>query len=118
MIDSHYWGCLSCFWNLLFCYPEFFDIKVCFLSFGVLGPEELQLEIEKVICSNRESATASLDMKMKNKLTNKGSQISKKLLTKGLLKPFPKNCISVMTTTGAKGSTVSAVHFPCQKLNY
>ncbi|KAK6149178.1 hypothetical protein DH2020_016703 [Rehmannia glutinosa] len=75
------------------------------------SPEELQLEIQKVICSDRESATASLDMKMKNKLTNKltreGSQILKHLLTAGLLKPFPKNCISVMTTTGAKGSTVN-----------
>lgn len=80
-------------------------------GFDSLGPEELQLEIEKVICSDRESATAFLDMKMKNKLTNKltreGSQILKHLLTAGLLKPFPKNCISVMTTTGAKGSTVS-----------
>ncbi|GFP89671.1 DNA-directed RNA polymerase i subunit rpa1 [Phtheirospermum japonicum] len=78
---------------------------------GQIGPEELQLEVEKVISSDRESATASLDMKMKNKLTNKltreGSQILKHLLTTGLLKPFPKNCISVMTTTGAKGSTVN-----------
>ncbi|KAL0383579.1 UNVERIFIED_CONTAM: DNA-directed RNA polymerase I subunit [Sesamum calycinum] len=77
----------------------------------VPSPEELQLEIEKVICRDRESATAALDMKMKNKLTNRltreGSQILKHLLTAGLLKPFPKNCISVMTTTGAKGSTVN-----------
>ncbi|KAL8489246.1 hypothetical protein ACS0TY_025231 [Phlomoides rotata] len=76
---------------------------------GQIGPEELQMEIEKVICTDRESATASLDMKMKNKLTNRltreGSQILKYSLTAGLLKPFPKNCISVMTTTGAKGST-------------
>ncbi|KAL6522438.1 hypothetical protein OROMI_031710 [Orobanche minor] len=76
---------------------------------GQIGPEELQLETEKVICRDREPATASLDMKMKNKLTNKltteGSEILKHLLTTGLLKPFPKNCISVMTTTGAKGST-------------
>ncbi|KAL3637268.1 hypothetical protein CASFOL_019567 [Castilleja foliolosa] len=78
---------------------------------GQIGPEELQLEVEKVISNDRESATASLDMKMKNKLTNKltreGSPILKYLLTAGLLKPFPKNCISVMTTTGAKGSTVN-----------
>ncbi|KAL7138520.1 hypothetical protein ABFS83_10G169600 [Erythranthe nasuta] len=78
---------------------------------GQIGPDELQLEIEKVICTDRESATASLDMKMKNKLNSKltreGSQILKHLLTAGLLKPFPKNCISVMTTTGAKGSTVN-----------
>ncbi|PIN16683.1 DNA-directed RNA polymerase [Handroanthus impetiginosus] len=89
------------------------EVHCDFVKFkpGQIGPEELQLEIEKVICSDRESATASLDMKMKNKLTNRltreGSQILKHLLTAGLLKPFPKNCIAAMTTTGAKGSTVS-----------
>ncbi|KAK4485402.1 hypothetical protein RD792_008041 [Penstemon davidsonii] len=89
------------------------EVHCNFVKFkpGQIGPEELQLEIEKVICSDRESSTASLDMKMKNKLTNKltteGSDILKHLLTEGLLKPFPKNCISVMTTTGAKGSTVN-----------
>ncbi|KAG8371904.1 hypothetical protein BUALT_Bualt12G0011400 [Buddleja alternifolia] len=78
---------------------------------GQIGPEELQLEIQKAVSNDRESATATLDMKMKNKLTNKltreGSQILQHLLTAGVLKPFPKNCISVMTTTGAKGSTVN-----------
>ncbi|KAG9134745.1 hypothetical protein Leryth_001057 [Lithospermum erythrorhizon] len=74
---------------------------------GQIGPKELQMEIEKAICSDRDSATASLDMKMKNKLSKKGSQISKELLTKGLLKPFPWNCISLMTISGAKGSTVN-----------
>ncbi|XP_057783814.1 DNA-directed RNA polymerase I subunit 1 [Salvia miltiorrhiza] len=89
------------------------EVHCDFVKFkpGQIGPEELQLEIEKVICSDRESSTATLDMKMKNKLTNRltreGSQILKHLLTRGLLKPFPKNCISVMTTTGAKGSTVN-----------
>ncbi|KAL0339625.1 UNVERIFIED_CONTAM: DNA-directed RNA polymerase I subunit [Sesamum radiatum] len=89
------------------------EVHCDFVKFkpGQIGPEELQLEIEKVICRDRESATAALDMKMKNKLTNRltreGSQILKHLLTAGLLKPFPKNCISVMTTTGAKGSTVN-----------
>lgn len=71
------------------------------------GPLELQLEIEKAISSNKEVATAALDMKMKNKLANKGSQFNKELLLKGLLKPFPRNCIALMTITGAKGSTVS-----------
>ncbi|KAL0303552.1 UNVERIFIED_CONTAM: DNA-directed RNA polymerase I subunit [Sesamum radiatum] len=89
------------------------EVHCDFVKFkpGQIGPEELQLEIEKVICGDRESATAALDMKMKNKLTNRltreGSQILKHLLTAGLLKPFPKNFISVMTTTGAKGSTVN-----------
>ncbi|XP_041998254.1 DNA-directed RNA polymerase I subunit 1-like [Salvia splendens] len=89
------------------------EVHCDFVKFkpGQIGPEELQLEIEKVISSHRESSTATLDMKMKNKLTNRltreGSDILKHLLTRGLLKPFPKNCISVMTTTGAKGSTVN-----------
>ncbi|XP_073157128.1 DNA-directed RNA polymerase I subunit 1 [Henckelia pumila] len=89
------------------------EVHCDFVKFkpGQIGAEELQLEIEKAICADRESATASLDVKMKNKLTNKltseGSQILKHLLTTGLLKPFPRNCISVMTTTGAKGSTVN-----------
>lgn len=89
------------------------EVHCDFVKFkpGQIGTEELQLEIEKAICADRESATASLDVKMKNKLTNKltreGSQILKHLLTAGLLKPFPRNCISVMTTTGAKGSTVN-----------
>ncbi|KAL3534212.1 hypothetical protein ACH5RR_002673 [Cinchona calisaya] len=85
------------------------DVHCEFVNFkrGQIGPLELQLEIEKVICRDREAATASLDMKMKNKLTKKASQISKELLLKGLLKPFPKNCISLMTISGAKGSTVN-----------
>lgn len=74
---------------------------------GQIGPKELQLEIEKVVSSNRESATAYLDMKMKNRLTKKAEKISKGLLREGLLKPFPKNCISLMTISGAKGSTVN-----------
>ncbi|GER49429.1 DNA-directed RNA polymerase [Striga asiatica] len=89
------------------------EVHCEFVNFksGQIGPEELQMEIEKAICSDRESATASLDMKMKNKLTSRltkeGSEMFKQLLTVGLLKPFPKNCISVMTTAGAKGSTVN-----------
>lgn len=94
---------------MLICFNTFFFFFDFF--FVCLGPEELQMEIEKAISSDRESATAMLDMKMKNKLTNKltreGSQILKHLLTSGLLKPFPRNCISTMTTSGAKGSTVS-----------
>ncbi|MCD9640206.1 hypothetical protein HAX54_025388 [Datura stramonium] len=74
---------------------------------GEIGPLELQLEIEKAISNNKEAATAALDMKMKNKLANKGSQFNKDVLLKGLLKPFPRNCIALMTITGAKGSTVN-----------
>ncbi|KAA8549764.1 hypothetical protein F0562_001218 [Nyssa sinensis] len=76
-------------------------------DYGDIGALKLQLEIEKAIHSNGQSATALLDMKMKNKLSEKGSKINQDLLRKGLLKPFPRNCISLMTISGAKGSTVN-----------
>uniref|UniRef100_A0A5B7B2D8 DNA-directed RNA polymerase subunit n=1 Tax=Davidia involucrata TaxID=16924 RepID=A0A5B7B2D8_DAVIN len=76
-------------------------------KYGEIGALKLQLEIEKAVHSNGQSATAFLDMKMKNKLSKKGSDINKDLLLKGLLKPFPKNCISLMTISGAKGSSVN-----------
>ncbi|XP_052173227.1 DNA-directed RNA polymerase I subunit 1 isoform X2 [Diospyros lotus] len=74
---------------------------------GTIGPMKLQLEIEKAIHKSGESAITSMDLKMKNKLHDKTSNINKDLLLKGLLKPFPKNCISLMTISGAKGSTVN-----------
>ncbi|KAK2982387.1 hypothetical protein RJ640_026230 [Escallonia rubra] len=76
-------------------------------NYGEIGPRELQLEIEKAICNDRQSAIAHLDMKMRDKLSQQGSEISSKLLRIGLLKPFPNNCISLMTISGAKGSTVN-----------
>lgn len=76
---------------------------LCYFS----GPKELQYEIEKVMRNNGESAVARLDGKMKNELREKGSNINKELLLNGLYKPFPKNCISLMTISGAKGSSVS-----------
>lgn len=57
--------------------------------------------------NNGDSAVARLDGKMKNELREKGSKINKELLLNGLYKPFPKNCISLMTISGAKGSSVS-----------
>ncbi|KAK1412905.1 hypothetical protein QVD17_34501 [Tagetes erecta] len=71
------------------------------------GTRELQMETEKIIRSNGVTATASLDNLMQTELRDKGSMISKKWLPKGLAKPFPQNCISLMTISGAKGSSVN-----------
>lgn len=60
-----------------------------------------------MICRNRESATTSLDLRMRRKFKDQQEKISKELLLTELLKPFPKNCISLMTVSGAKGGTVS-----------
>ncbi|KAL6277057.1 hypothetical protein ACE6H2_020658 [Prunus campanulata] len=69
-------------------------------------PVELQLNIEKFIRSNAESALASLDRRMISELNNKTtfSDVFKQLLLRALSKPSVKNCIHLMTTSGAEGS--------------
>ncbi|GMY21604.1 DNA-directed RNA polymerase I subunit 1 [Fagus crenata] len=73
-----------------------------------IDADVLQLNIEKKIRSNGESAITDLDRKMISKL-NEGlsKDFFKDLLSKGILKPSGKNCISLMTTSGAKGATVN-----------
>ncbi|CAK7342498.1 unnamed protein product [Dovyalis caffra] len=73
-----------------------------------IGPLELQLNIEKTIRSDGESALTYLDRQMTNELNSKTSSgVLNELLSEGLLKPSGNNCISLMTTSGAKGSKVN-----------
>ncbi|KAJ4845038.1 hypothetical protein Tsubulata_031298 [Turnera subulata] len=73
-----------------------------------IDPLALQLNIEKTIRSEGESALAYLDRQMTNELNSKTSTgVVNELLSVGLLKPSGKNCISLMTTSGAKGSKVN-----------
>ncbi|KAI3972071.1 hypothetical protein MKX01_025639 [Papaver californicum] len=74
---------------------------------GDIDPMTLQAETEKTIRSNAESATTRLDRMMSSSLNGTTSQVNKELFPKGLQKPFPKNCLSLMTTTGAKGGLVN-----------
>ncbi|KAM6592751.1 hypothetical protein CsatA_000454 [Cannabis sativa] len=74
-----------------------------------IDPFTLQHKIEKTIRVNGEAALASLDRKMisrLNDITSKSEEI-KGLLSVGLLKHPSKNCISLMTTSGAKGGAVN-----------
>ena len=74
----------------------------------------MQLNIEKKIRSNGEAALTYLDRKMTSNLNSRTSSgILKDLLSEGILKPSGKNCISLMTTSGAKGSMVSALLSKC-----
>lgn len=66
----------------------------------------LQGEVEKVVRRNRDSATVTLDRMMCNALNGLTSEVNKMLFPNGLQKPYPNNCLSLMTTTGAKGSLV------------
>lgn len=73
-----------------------------------IDADVLQLNIEKKIRSNGESALTDLDRKMISKLNEEVSKdFFKELLSRGLLKPSGKNCISLMTTSGAKGASVN-----------
>lgn len=64
-------------------------------------------DIEKVLRSKGETASARLDRLMSSALNRITSDVNNSLFPKGLLKPFPSNCLSLMTTTGAKGGLVS-----------
>ncbi|KAJ4969995.1 hypothetical protein NE237_003094 [Protea cynaroides] len=70
-------------------------------------PTELQMEIEKAIRSNGDSAVSRLDRMMSSALNQLTSKVNNMLFPAGLLKPFPRNCLSLMTTTGAKGGLVN-----------
>ncbi|XP_022971295.1 DNA-directed RNA polymerase I subunit 1 [Cucurbita maxima] len=74
-----------------------------------LDPMALQLNIEKTISNNGEPALTSLDRKMTSQLNERtgNSKVLKDLLSEGLLKPSVNNCISLMTTSGAKGGTAN-----------
>lgn len=79
------------------------------LSIFLADPMILQFNIEKTIHRNGEAALAALDRKMISQLNDKTSKSVelKGLLSKGLYKLPAKNCISLMTTSGAKGGAVS-----------
>jgi DNA-directed RNA polymerase I subunit RPA1 len=57
--------------------------------------------------SEREGAEAALDMRSSGALAKVTSATVKRCLPHGTKKPFPKNCLSLMTQSGAKGSMVN-----------
>ncbi|KAK5842828.1 DNA-directed RNA polymerase I subunit 1 [Gossypium arboreum] len=83
---------------------EFCAVKVD----AEIAPIELQLKIEKTIRRDGEAALTALDRTMISVLNKNSSQgVLTELLSEGLVKPMGRNCISLMTTTGAKGSKVN-----------
>jgi DNA-directed RNA polymerase I subunit RPA1 len=68
--------------------------------------EEVKNKVEKKIQSKGEVASARLDMLMTSALNRITSDINNTIFPRGLLKPFPSNCLSLMTITGAKGGLV------------
>ncbi|GLT39726.1 hypothetical protein SLA2020_139020 [Shorea laevis] len=69
---------------------------------------ELEYKIENTIRFYGEAAVSALDRKVTKVLNENSSRgVLSDLLTEGLLKSTGKNCISLMTTSGAKGSKVN-----------
>ncbi|KAI5064715.1 hypothetical protein GOP47_0019410 [Adiantum capillus-veneris] len=68
---------------------------------------ELKLEIENSLQSKGASASALLDRLMSSSMNVVTSEVNNALFPRGLYKPFPHNCLSLMTTTGAKGGLVN-----------
>jgi len=71
-----------------------------------LNLEEIRDEVEKRMQSKGDVASARLDMLMTSALNRITSDINNTIFPKGLMKPFPANCLSLMTITGAKGGLV------------
>jgi hypothetical protein len=71
-----------------------------------LNLEEIRDEVEKRMQSKGEVASKRLDMLMTSALNRITSDINNTIFPKGLMKPFPANCLSLMTITGAKGGLV------------
>uniref|UniRef100_A0A2P2KYW8 DNA-directed RNA polymerase subunit n=1 Tax=Rhizophora mucronata TaxID=61149 RepID=A0A2P2KYW8_RHIMU len=73
-----------------------------------IKPTILQSNVEKTMREEGESAVTYLDRQMRNELNSKtSSRVINELLSDGLLKHSGRNCISLMTTSGAKGSKVN-----------
>lgn len=70
-------------------------------------PLKLQMEVEKVVRRIGESATDTLDKMMLSALNGLQSEVNRRLFPYGLQKPFPRNCLTLMTATGAKGGEVN-----------
>lgn len=69
--------------------------------------EELKLKIENIIQTKGASASTYLDRMMSSSMNVVTSDVNNALFPNGLSKPFPHNCLSLMTTTGAKGGLVN-----------
>lgn len=73
--------------------------------------KELRKRMEEV--TRDDSKLQGLDAKMKVRMNKLTSSIIGRCLPNGLLKPFPKNNMQMMTTSGAKGSNVNVSQISC-----
>ncbi|KAI9278023.1 hypothetical protein BY458DRAFT_452613 [Sporodiniella umbellata] len=72
---------------------------------------EFKLRMNEVV--RDDNKLAGLDNAMKAKVNKLTSAITTKCLPDGLVRPFPKNDMQMMTVSGAKGSNVNATQISC-----
>ena len=72
---------------------------------------ELQIRLEDVM--RDDDKQAGLDAVVNSRTSILSSEITAACLPAGLVKPFPKNQMQAMTTSGAKGSSVNANLISC-----
>lgn len=73
--------------------------------------KEFKLRMNEVI--RDDNKLAGLDNAMKAKVNKLTSSITQTCLPNGLVRPFPKNDMQMMTVSGAKGSNVNATQISC-----
>ncbi|KAI8987844.1 hypothetical protein BDF20DRAFT_814125 [Mycotypha africana] len=73
--------------------------------------KEFKLRMNEVV--RDDNKLAGLDNAMKAKVNKLTSSITTKCLPNGLVRPFPKNNMQMMTVSGAKGSNVNATQISC-----
>ena len=77
-------------------------------TFFGADPQDMKSSIERILYEDGEPALASLDRRIVSELNKcSGKGVMNDLLSDGLLKTPGRNCISLMTISGAKGSKVS-----------
>ncbi|KAL0662919.1 hypothetical protein Bca4012_099756 [Brassica carinata] len=87
--------------------------KVLRKTFGIdvnaqIDPQDMKSSIERLLYEDGEPALASLDRRIVSELNQcSGKGVMNDLLSDGLLKTPGRNCISLMTISGAKGSKVN-----------
>jgi len=75
-------------------------------------PREINRVLQEKLKEDTDNG-ARLDGAMKSALNPFTSQIISACLPKGQVKPFPQNCMSLMTLSGAKGSSVNFSQISC-----
>uniref|UniRef100_A0A0D3CUE1 DNA-directed RNA polymerase n=1 Tax=Brassica oleracea var. oleracea TaxID=109376 RepID=A0A0D3CUE1_BRAOL len=87
--------------------------KVLRKTFGIdvnaqIDPQDMKSSIERILYEDGEPALASLDRRIVSELNQcSGKGVMNDLLSDGLLKTPGRNCISLMTISGAKGIKVN-----------